>query len=83
MIFQMSIKHIPSHTKHNDHHQQTSSTHHTNKHKHRTHCQKDKFNEITSDTNNPLITCTETNKPMHDTDVDSSEIDFDSTSDSK
>ena len=74
--FKKSIKHIPSHTKHNNHCQQISSMHHADRHKHRTHCHKDKVNDITSDTDNPQITPPETDKTIHDIVVDSSDNDI-------
>ena len=81
--FRKSIKHIWSCTKHNDHYQQISSTHHNDKQKHRIHCHKDKVNEITSDTHNPQITPTETDKTILDTDIDNSDNNMDSALDSK
>ena len=50
--------------------------HHNDKHMHRTHCHKDEVNEITLDTNNPQITPAETNKIIHDTDIDSLDCSF-------
>ena len=47
------------------------------------HCHKDKVNETTSDTHTPQITPTETNKTIHNTDVDSSDNNTKSSSDSK
>ena len=45
------------------------------------HCHKENVNEITSDTHNPQVTPTETNKTIHGTDVDSSDNNMDSASD--
>ena len=58
-------------------------THHTDKHKPRTHCHKDEVNEITSDTNNPQIIPTETDKTIPYTDIDSFDINTDSASGSE
>ena len=52
--FKRSLNHIPSHPNNTDHHQSSTNTSHSNKHKCNPHYHKDEVNEITPVTYTPI-----------------------------
>ena len=81
--FKRALKHIPSHTKINDHYQHKTSISHSDKCKYKNHYHKDEVNEITSETCILMHTPTKTDDTPNNTDIDSSNSTMDYTSDSK